>query len=203
MSLLKNTINIDHFDIWSKTYDQGPTKKWFQYVHQLVINQMNLKENNRVLDVGCGTGLAITKISTLLPKGKVCGIDISRGMVEKSKQKVMDKANIELKVADAERIPYPSDYFDYVFSTHSFHHYSEPVAALNEMKRVLKQGRPLLIAESCRNASIGARLFDYYHRFFEKGHIMYYSEEELIELYEQAGFLDVRIVFLESNYFKY
>jgi ubiquinone/menaquinone biosynthesis C-methylase UbiE len=83
----------------------------------------------------------------MVPNGELIGVDISEGMIEIAKQKARNHGNISFKVGDVENIPYPDDYFDRVISSEAFGWFPDPRAALGEMKRVLKVGGKLCIAD--------------------------------------------------------
>ena len=53
--------------------------------------QLPERENSRILDLGCGTGLKLEAYFRVNPSAKVTGVDLSKGMLEALKQKVMDK----------------------------------------------------------------------------------------------------------------
>lgn len=69
------------------------------------------------------------------------GMDISSAMVataRENRRKAGCAASVGLRAASAEALPFPDDTFDAVVSTGSLHHWKQPLAALNEMHRVLK-----------------------------------------------------------------
>jgi ubiquinone/menaquinone biosynthesis C-methylase UbiE len=195
--------NVKLFNKWSATYDEGRMGDWFRARQLLVIKEMKLKPESYVLDVGCGTGWAVFQISPLVPLGIVCGLDLSPEMIEKAKQKLSSMNNIEFVVSNAERIPYPSQYFDFVYSTSSFHHYANPLFVLGEMKRVLKPNGELFILESCRKTSPAVWVWDRYLRIFEKGHVKYYTYKELISLLKKAHFEHAELIYLNSEFLRH
>lgn len=88
------------------------------------------KPDDKILDVGCGTGLSTHFF------GRNCsGIDPSQQMVSEAKRKYPD---IEFKQAPAEKIPYADDTFDLVVSISAAHLFENPGAALREIIRVGK-----------------------------------------------------------------
>ena len=70
---------------------------------------------------------------------------ISPGMVEKSRELLGERA--DLRVGDSEHLPWNDESFDIVTCIASFHHYPNPEPVLREMKRVLKHGGSLIIAD--------------------------------------------------------
>lgn len=104
--------------------------------------QMNMsKEKGAILDVGCGTGDLLSRISKYFSKS--FGIDPVPEMISIAKTK--DKLSTFVK-ASAEDIPFPNSNFDYVVSQLAFQH-TDREQALSEVIRVLKPGGKLVLSE--------------------------------------------------------
>jgi len=90
-----------------------------------------------ILDLGAGAGI----ISYMNFKGygkKICGIDLDPRV---ESNPFLDEG----KVADANKIPYPDESFDLIFSDNVMEHLDQPVLIFKEVKRVLKPGGLFLI----------------------------------------------------------
>jgi ubiquinone/menaquinone biosynthesis C-methylase UbiE len=123
-----------------------------KHIGRMVLQRMNLKGHERILDVGCGTGtLTIEAGRQLSAKtgGTITGIDAAVRMVRLARKKADGCVHIRFDVAAAERLPYAGESFDLAMSTFFFHHVDMElkVIALNEMWRVLKDGGTALIAD--------------------------------------------------------
>lgn len=112
-------------------------------IHDRVIELLNIKKTDRILDIGIGTGLLEEKINK---KCEITGIDISKKMLDELRKKSL---SIELKTGSFLKIPYPDSVFDSVLSCFAFHHLSgkEKKAALIEIERVIKKNGKLIIAD--------------------------------------------------------
>ena len=103
----------------------------------------------KVLDVACGTGDFTIEIARKVAVGsEVIGVDISEGMMEIGKEKIL-KAGVtaEMTVADCEALPYDQNTFDRIavgFGVRNFEHLD---LGLREMCRVLKPDGKLVILE--------------------------------------------------------
>lgn len=91
--------------------------------------------SGRVLDVGIGTGKNIPHYPD---NCEVVGVDISDKMLSHAKKKANERTNISLFQMDAENLGFKDDSFDHVVTTFVLCSIPEPVAALEEMKRVCK-----------------------------------------------------------------
>jgi ubiquinone/menaquinone biosynthesis C-methylase UbiE len=104
---------------------------------------------DRVLDVGCGTGLLLRELATRLPDASVLtGVDAAAGMIEQARAKASD-ARLSFVQGSAERLPFSDRAFDLVISTTSFDHWSDQRAGLAECHRVLVPRGFLVLADLC------------------------------------------------------
>jgi ubiquinone/menaquinone biosynthesis C-methylase UbiE len=201
LGVQQNQKNIKKFDQWSKTYDRGRMSHWLTDGQAKVLDRLSFDESDWFLDVGCGTGWAVIRTSQQVPGGKACGIDISPGMVARATELARGVPNVDLRVADAEAIPYPENTFSAIICTNSFHHYSTPVRAISEMRRVLKPGGQLLIRDSNRQGCHWVWLWDRFLRTFERGHVQYHTEREVLQFMEEAGIKQATLVNREHAHF--
>jgi ubiquinone/menaquinone biosynthesis C-methylase UbiE len=89
----------------------------------------------------------------VLPEAKLIGVDISSAMVAQAKrnlEKCRQDLQIEVRVADANALPFTDEAFHCVVSTGSLHHWKDPIHALSEAFRVLKPGGHALIYDLVR-----------------------------------------------------
>jgi ubiquinone/menaquinone biosynthesis C-methylase UbiE len=106
----------------------------------------SIDPGDKVLDVGCGTG--VVAITAARRGGKVCGLDLTPALLEHARQneRIAECGPIEWIEGDAENLPYPDRSFDVVVS--QFGHMFAPRAdvAIAEMRRVLKPGGRIAFA---------------------------------------------------------
>jgi 2-polyprenyl-3-methyl-5-hydroxy-6-metoxy-1,4-benzoquinol methylase len=93
-----------------------------------------------ILDVGCGTGQALTLVRDICPDRDLHGIDVSRNSIEKCL-----KRGLRCSIYDGISIQFSDGYFDVVGSFNVLEHVTDPYAFLDEKLRVLKSGGNLVI----------------------------------------------------------
>jgi ubiquinone/menaquinone biosynthesis C-methylase UbiE len=119
--------------------------------YRALVAAARIRPGHRVLDVGCGTGYFARIISeTVGASGVVAGIDPSEPMIDYARRQATCSAKCEFQVGAAQALPFPDDTFDVATSSLVVHHLPEDlrVRALDEMRRVLRPGGRLLVAEA-------------------------------------------------------
>jgi phosphatidylethanolamine/phosphatidyl-N-methylethanolamine N-methyltransferase len=129
---------------YARVYD-AIFERWFSPRTRHVIQALNLRPGQRILDVGVGTGLALP----LYPKHtQVVGIDLSGAMLREAREKVRQQHldHVTLLEMDACRLAVRDDSFDVVLAAFVITVVPDPVQMVAEMKRVCKpQGRLVLL----------------------------------------------------------
>jgi len=116
-----------------------------------IVARLNLKKSDRVLDLGCGTGVLTHLIADRLDAGAggvSIGIDAAAKMIRVARKKRENNA-CRFETAAAEALPFADRSFDAVVSSLFFHHVPLDLkaAALTEAYRVLRTGGTLVIAD--------------------------------------------------------
>ena len=105
-----------------------------------VIQGLDLKEETKILDIGCGCGATTLEIAKLVNQGEVIGVDISEPMLERATQTASDMAltNISYQVKDVQVDEMPNKYFDIAFSRFGVMFFEDPFEAFNNINHSLK-----------------------------------------------------------------
>jgi ubiquinone/menaquinone biosynthesis C-methylase UbiE len=105
--------------------------------------EIDLKDANLTLDVGCGSGI-VTRDIARFTKGKVIAIDGSEDMIGVAKKVLEDYRNVDLKIGDAENLPFIDNTFDIVTCNLVLMWAEDPQKVVCEMARVVKPGGVIL-----------------------------------------------------------
>ncbi len=110
----------------------------------------DLRPDDVVLDVGCGSGTAVREAAGRVPSGRVIGVDPTPAMIRIAKeQSVGDESEdrIEFHEATAEQLPLPEGTATVVLAVNSVHHWEDVDAGLAEVSRVLVPGGRFVIGD--------------------------------------------------------
>jgi len=116
-----------------------------------LIDGAELSDGERVIDVGCGSGLvAVWAADAVGERGEVIGIDASEKMIELSSERAKRAgSHARFRLAAMGKLPFDNDYFDVVLSCQALHHVPTDAKyrALSEMKRVLRPAGRLVLCD--------------------------------------------------------
>ena len=179
---------------WSQraaTYDQKRFD-YFRMMQRELITASKIPSPPTFLDLGCGTGWAVCYVAKQFEgNGRFVGVDLANGMIERAKSNAEGIANTEFYQARADDLPFEEGSFETVICSNSFHHYPDPVKALQEVRRVLRQNGRIHILDVTAD-DLFIRWIDSSVRTREKEHVRFYSTQEYIDLFAQSGLLHIR-----------
>ena len=105
-------------------------------------------KQGRLLDIGTGPGRLLYEINKRNPKIDLYGLDISKSMLFVAQQYLQNIKNVDLRVGNIVKTEYQTNFFDCIVSSGSFYCWDKPIEGLNEIFRILKQGKTAYIFES-------------------------------------------------------
>ncbi|MDX5562663.1 class I SAM-dependent methyltransferase [Streptomyces sp. ID05-04B] len=130
--------------------DDGPA-------YAAAVAGLGLREGDRVLDAGCGTGRALTPLRAAVgPSGVVVGVDLTPAMLEAAVRAGRDRDGW-LVLADVTALPLRSGSLDAVFGAGLVAHLPRPAENLRELARVVRPGGILALFHPIGRAALAAR----------------------------------------------
>ncbi|MEH2244202.1 class I SAM-dependent methyltransferase [Nostoc sp.] len=130
----------DLYSCRGQTYDQGD---WHPRIAHRLVEHAQISQGQHVLDIATGTGMVAIKAAQLVGfTGRVVGVDISTGMLEQAERKIeaLGLNNLELVLADAEKLHFPANSFDVVLCSSALIWMADVLAALRLWHQLLKPG---------------------------------------------------------------
>jgi len=139
--------DVTEFDQRAATYDDGWRGAWHGEIVTRVggIARKVAPGAETILDVGCGTGRLLADLAAMRPDATLIGVDPAPAMVEAARQRAAGR--FEVKQAAAEALPLPDSSVDLALSVLSFDHWADQEAGLKEVRRVLRPGGVVVVAD--------------------------------------------------------
>jgi trans-aconitate 2-methyltransferase len=162
-----------------------------------VLSLLQLKGNDRILDVGCGNGKATASIAARVPQGSVVGVDASSDMVAFAKEHwTADHPNLQFAIADARHLPFKRE-FDVVVSFNALHWIPDQALPLQGIHQALKsegkaqlrlvaKGKRTCIEDVIEETRKLSRWAGYFKDFRDP--FLHLTPEQYSALAEQQGF---------------
>lgn len=117
--------------------------------------------NKNILEIGCGVGSDLVMFAA--SGANVNAVDLSEKSVELSKNNLtLRKLTGDIRVADAENLPYKDNYFDFIYSWGVLHHTPDTQKAIDEAFRVLKPGGEICIMLYNRKSLVSLQMYFFF-----------------------------------------
>ena len=191
------------YDLMNDLMSGGLHRLWKSFT----IDRSGVREGSRVLDIAGGTGdLAQAFARKVGNTGQVWLTDINNAMLVNGRDRLCDKGFlVPVAQCDAEKLPFPDDYFDCVTVAFGLRNMTHKDLALAEMRRVLRPGGQLLVLEFSQVWKPLAPAYDFYsfkviprigelithdsasYRYLAESIRVHPDQETLKGLMEQAG----------------
>ncbi|MDH5573534.1 MAG: class I SAM-dependent methyltransferase [Gammaproteobacteria bacterium] len=204
--LVSNVINI--FEQVASGYD-NPAMRFFPFCGDRIALHLQLKRNEKVLDIAAGTGAAtVAAAQMIIPEGRVQAIDLSEKMLDKAYINLQRAGlnNADFYVMDASVLDFKSKYFDAAICAFGLFFLPDMAAALKEWLRVLKPDGRLMYTSFTPKAFqpmadiFRADLEDFGVQWPEARWLLLSTEQENRKLLEQAGFTHLQFLQEQIGY---
>ncbi|MBI4671569.1 MAG: class I SAM-dependent methyltransferase [Chloroflexi bacterium] len=176
------------FDRQAAHYDTSSDGAHARSLYPYLLEKLGPLSYRALLDVGCGTGEILAQI-TARENVTLAGIDLSANMIAAAKQKLGERA--DLRVGDAENLPWSNDSFDVIICLDSFHHYPNPRKVLAEMLRVTKANGRLILGDLWTPPPV-RQFMNLILPLTKGGDVRVYSEKEICALLKENGFTAIQ-----------
>lgn len=176
-------------------YQKGVKSNFFQRLwHTRKLQQViscihnTYLEPRTILDVGCASGWFVYQISKQFPEASCYGVDIYKNGIIYGRKKY---PRLKLKMGNAEKLFYKSNFFDVVICTEVLEHVENPEKVLREIKRVLKK-RGTAIIELDSGSILFSISWYIWRKFTGKvwndAHLHSFTVDKLERIIRKSGF---------------
>jgi len=160
---------------------QAPMTDW-------ALSLISLQDSRTVLDIGCGGGGALRRLSKLAPQAELHGIDYSTqalGVAERTNRRLMEKGRMFLREADVSELPYEDSRFDLTVAINSHYFWPDLEAGLGEIMRV---SRPRGSVALAGGEYFGGKHDTRNRRLASNGRMNCQTLPELRDIVSEAGY---------------
>ena len=154
------------------------------------VSHFDIKEDDSILDIGCGGGRNLERFAAQITTGKVVGLDYSEVSVEKSiklNEKSVDEGKVEVIQGSVSEMPFEDNTFDIITGFETIYFWPDFINDLKEVNRVLKKDGLLFF---CNEAVYREGEMEKYDDLVELLDMKIYSEDVLKESLQKTGFKD-------------
>ncbi len=158
-------------------------------VNQRTLALLGIEPNQSVLELGCGSGSALADAIERAAGGPVVGLDVSAtmvGMATRKNRRAVERGTASIRQIDGLNLELEPASIDRVFSVHTLYFWKDAPEILRQLRESLRSRGRLVLTFRPQGPGIPERFRDPTYRF--------YSEAEVEELLQQAGFTDVQVV---------
>jgi len=194
---------FDRYDLMNDFMSLGIHRLW----KKDLLNMMNASQNQKLLDVACGTGdIAKLYLNHVSKESRITCVDPNKGMIKKGKEKLNRYNQLNWIIAPAEKLPIENNTFDFYTISFGLRNTKNLNKALSEAYRVLKPGGRFLCLEFSKIQNLSLNLiYKKYskllpsigkivvgekepYEYLVKSIENFINQDELIELMRENGF---------------
>jgi ubiquinone/menaquinone biosynthesis methyltransferase len=163
-ALIKNKKEVpSEFNTIAQRYDLATSlSQGYQKDLQTSVDRMNLKGNEYLADLCCGTGKSTIACLHNLQNGKVIGIDNSEGMLEAAREKLIPKfgkEKVTFSQQDVMNLDLPDNSLDAIFMAYGIRNMPDFEICVRNLQRVLKPGGKICFHEYAISKSFASKLY--------------------------------------------
>ena len=164
--------------VMSVVFDQGNA-----FLNDFVNDLMSVQTDDRIIEIGSGTGKLINRMAKKIDQGLIEGIDFSSAMVSiarKRNKKSIAKGRVKIVEGNFDEIIYDKDSYTKACSVNTLYFWPSPASTARKIAEILKSDGELVLAfediEQLRQRKLNQDVFKFY------------SKDEVQDLLIKAGF---------------
>lgn len=172
-----------HTEAFAETHSDAAQLAW-------MLSALAPEGDQAILDLGTGNGYVATAIAREQPRCRVIGVDVATQAIDRNREQAREQglSNVEFISYDGVTLPFCDDYFDAVVSRYVFHHLPRPEVSLAELRRTMRAGSRLVLADAIRHEADDLDFINRFQALKRDGHIRMHRRADLIDLIRRQGF---------------
>ena len=177
----------DVFDQWAREGKDAGMEEGHSDVVRQVLETMDVRAGDQILDLGCGNGWATRLLAQLAPGTQAIGVDAAPAMIARAEELHSYTIRARYEESVFEELEFPDGKFQRIFSMEALYYSTEPARVIAEMHRLLSEGGTADIVIDCYKEREST------HSWGESINLtlQVLSEAEWAQLFTDAGFSHV------------
>jgi SAM-dependent methyltransferase len=158
------------------------------------LEHVAIRDDFRILDVGCGGGRTIDRLAQVATRGKVFGVDYSEESVATAREtnaRWIEQGRVDIQIGAVSRLPFPDATFDLVTAVETHYYWPDLPRDVREVRRVLRSGGTFAIVAEAYRGRRNDWLFRPTMTLLLRA--TYLTPEQHRQLLVDAGFVDVQL----------
>jgi ubiquinone/menaquinone biosynthesis C-methylase UbiE len=181
------SLTVKQYRTLSRSYDRR-FKTYINAVTDKVLTSAYIRNDDRILDLGCGTGEMLFKLVQEYSCIKeLAGIDLSEDMLKLARAKLDSFEAVSLSKGTIEKLEYPDNHFDLVISSGVLHYVKNVKGMASEVFRILKPDGLFLLIDM-NQGSLTTKISLALRRMTDPATVRYYSRQSASDLLTSQGF---------------
>ncbi|KHD37664.1 SAM-dependent methlyltransferase [Clostridium acetobutylicum] len=163
------------------------------------LDKIKIDKAYKMLDIGCGGGRTVNRLSNAAEEGEVYGIDYSSDCVRWASEynkELIKEGRVHISEASVEKLPFEDNKFDVVTAVETIYFWPNVEENIKEVNRVLKKGGKFIIINEIYDDD---KFRERNNEFAKNSNMKIYSPEKLKSLLKNAGYLNIEMEIKEEN----
>ena len=172
-------------------YAKGGPGRWYWDYRDGVVFSHILPRHTRIVDIGCGEGIALEKLVNRFPDRQVIGVDLEEENIE-----ICKRHGLTAVYSNVYDLALAGSSFDFCISIDMLEHLDQPARGVKEIHRILRPGgRLAIVVPNDRNFFLSRLALGMIKEaYYDAGHERQWKPAEVRALLEETGFKVARAV---------
>ena len=156
-----------------------------------LMKMIEIQPGKKYMDLGTGNGYLAFEMAQRFPNIQIMGVDIAIESIRQNQKLQREREIVGLKFDGYDGLSFPIDDKSYhgIISRYAFHHFPDPEKSIQEMVRILDEQGFVIISDPQTYDEDRHDFVDQFQNLKKDGHVHFYRQAELDELFFQAGFV--------------